>query len=125
MSLQYKRGEPFRYEFKKPRSCTFGIVSVGSKVIDSKRALGQILDISTGGAKFQSNLALPLQSDSIQIRLTFQLTGAPLEIEGTLLWQKQYGAVYQYGLEFRDEEISKRILTELKSYAKLERAQQE
>ena len=114
---RYNRNEPFRYTFEKPVPGMFQIVAVDDRVVETSLGEINIIDISPEGAKLQSKLRLP--DKKVKIYTHFKLEEREFHFIGDVIWQKQSGNVYQYGVHFLLKEKAKHELIEsLKQYVK-------
>src|SRR5699024_7968833 len=79
----------------------------------------EIVDISTGGVKFVTNLDLPVRSEILALQLEFIIFKHPFEILGNVAWKTQLKYGFEYGFEFgEDQKVDTLITEELKHHAR-------
>jgi hypothetical protein len=121
--MRFKRQEAFRYQFGQPLPCTFRIVRIGDKEIDSEKGTAEIHDISPRGMKIETAYNIPPHPKVIQTEFTFILNDVELSFLGTFVWQKKFANDYYYGVQLslshEQEEI---LIREIKRYAVLHNA---
>ncbi|MED4016614.1 hypothetical protein [Sutcliffiella cohnii] len=61
--MKFKRNEVFRYEFGVPLPLSFIIQKINGTEVRSSSGHAQLLDISPGGMKIESDLVLPKKHD--------------------------------------------------------------
>ena len=119
--MKYKRDESYRFTFSQPVPCSFTIIGIGDKTIESKIANGEIVDISPQGCRLQSLLNISLEKE-VTLQVDFKLDDdfAQIIAVGVIQWQKRKGmSHYQYGIEFvKDAGLKNTITEELKKYVK-------
>ena len=112
--MLYKRQEYFRHSFGTPLDATFRILA-GEGTSESNPGSCQLLDISPGGSKIETDFNIPTVKGQLSVRLKFTLFKTPINVEGTIVWKKQSTDGYQYGIDFvEDPSLSKLIVDELK-----------
>jgi hypothetical protein len=119
-SMRYKREEPFRYEFNPPLSCTFSIVEIDNKNVNTGNADGQIIDLSPKGVKLVSKLNIPLGKQEVKIKLNFRINIETIYVVGILVWRKELNHLgFQYGVKFVNISVLPEvIMEELKIFIK-------
>jgi hypothetical protein len=116
--VRFKRQEAFRYEFGQPLPCTFRIVQVGEKKVESDKGKAEIHDISPKGMKIATPLNIPLDKTAIIIDITFILNEIELTCLGKLVWQRKMANDYFYGVNLiLSHAEEQRLISELKKYA--------
>ena len=122
MSYNFRREEPFRYEFEHPIEASFKIIKVNDKDIESKTGHSNILDISPNGLKLITKFDLQVEENKkIEIQTTFTLNSNPITLPGFLMWQNfdYVHQKYMYGVQFDINEHERQsLIDELKLYAK-------
>ncbi|MBO1513927.1 PilZ domain-containing protein [Metabacillus bambusae] len=118
--MRYKREEPFRYEFNPPLSCTFSIVEIDNKNINTGNADGHIIDLSPKGVKLTSKLNIPLGKQEVKIKLNFRINIDMIYVVGILVWRKELNHLgFQYGVKFVNISVLPEvIMEELKTFIK-------
>lgn len=117
--MEYKRKEGFRLEFPEGLPGTFNIIKVGEQYVSSKPGAVIIHDISLRGAKVSTPLALPFQKERMQIELHFGINAQLFAVRGSMVWKRQEGSRYFYGVFFDEESYSSDdLFEELKHYAR-------
>lgn len=122
VSNMYKRNEPFRFEFTKPISCFFTILTPQNTTKESNKGEIKMHNLSQKGCNFTSQLNLPADSKwYLTIELTINET--PMLLSGHIVWKKHYSTPnYMYGFQFdQDHDYSKLITAEVKEFAANER----
>jgi hypothetical protein len=115
--VRFKRQEAFRYEFGQPLPCTFRIVQIGEKKVESDKGKAEIHDISPKGMKIATPLNIPLDKKSIIIEITFTLSVLELTFLGKLVWQRKFANDYFYGVHLiLSQDEGQRLIDELKKY---------
>ncbi|BCB05709.1 PilZ domain-containing protein [Bacillus sp. KH172YL63] len=119
--MKYRRDESYRFTFSQPVPCSFTIIGIGEKSIQSKTAKGEIVDLSPQGCRIQSRLNIPIDQE-VTLQVDFQLDEEFTQIlaVGAIQWQKRKGLdQYQYGIKFEQDPVLKNSITEeLKKYVK-------
>lgn len=117
--MNYKREEAFRYEFTPPLPCSFSIVAIGNKKMETKKAKGEIIDLSPQGAKLAAKLNIPLGKEEIKIKINFTINTGNIMAVGVLVWAKNANPFgFQYGVKFINTSVQEVITEELKEFAK-------
>ncbi|MCZ0755146.1 PilZ domain-containing protein [Anoxybacillus sp. J5B_2022] len=123
--MRFKRQEAFRYQFGQPLPCTFRIVRIDNREIESDKGAAEIHDISPRGMRMKTSLDIPPRPREIHIEVTFMLNDVEFSFIGTLVWQRKTANDYYYGLQlllsFQQEEI---LIREIKRYAVLHNSRQ-
>lgn len=112
----HRRQESFRYEFRIPLDTSYFISKWNGKEHRSKTGKGVLLDISLGGLRMQTALDLP---SACELTFDFVLAEKQLQTQGEIVWKRQIGAEYVYGIDFIHEEQDPELLQALKLHAKL------
>lgn len=86
--MRYNRTDFFRYQFSPSLPAIFRLQLNNEEHYLSNEAKCEILDISTGGAKFFAHLDLPIRSNKVAVQLEFTLYKQPLEVLGNIVWKK-------------------------------------
>ncbi|RAK18863.1 PilZ domain-containing protein [Anoxybacillus vitaminiphilus] len=116
--MRFKRQEAFRYEFGQPLPCTFRIVQVGEKKVETDKGKAEIHDISPKGMKIGTPLNIPLDKKIIIIEITFTLSELELTVLGKLVWQRKFANDYFYGVNLiLSHKEERQLIDELKKYA--------
>lgn len=118
--MHYKRKSYFRYTFKEPLSAFFQISTVDSKPVHTSDGEATLENISPEGAKLTSVLNIPEINDkTIELTISFHLNDKEFKFNGKIVWRKQLGNTYNYGIEFSEDESAKsRLIEQLKIYSK-------
>ncbi|SDC05207.1 PilZ domain-containing protein [Pelagirhabdus alkalitolerans] len=120
--MQYKRREPFRYEFLDPIKGSFSLLlNQEDQKNLSKTDTGsmEILDISPRGMKFKSALNIPINKKAFLVEAYFNLENVDLNMLGKIAWKKELEGMYYYGLEgFEDDEREQHITNAVKEISK-------
>lgn len=113
----YKRQEGFRLSFKESLPCTFTILKIQGRDVESKKGSIHIINISLKGAKIISPLDLPIPNT--HILLDFVIMEERISLSGELIWKKNSYNGYMYGVTFDSKTYSvEQLLTGLKNYVK-------
>ncbi|WNF35865.1 PilZ domain-containing protein [Bacillaceae bacterium IKA-2] len=116
--MKYKREETFRYVIVEKLNCKFKIISARGQQFDSSYSNGDLLDISPSGLKIFSPLDISPQKNVV-FYVEFTLNNQPIKLNATLIWKKNVGNGYQYGLKHHgSKEEVRMLIEELKIYAK-------
>lgn len=116
--MKYKRGESFRFQFNEGLECLIKIISIDGSPIDSKLAEGLILDISPTGLKLSSSLDFPTNKPVVFF-VEFALNDQQIKVSADLVWKKNVGNGYHYGLkQHGTKEDTRLLIDELKKYVK-------
>lgn len=118
--MRYKREEAFRYTFGRPKSALFRIVKIDNQPVDSSPGEGKLIDISPEGGRLASTLNIP-DSDhkEIQLSISFNLNQKEFALLGNMMWKKQKGVTYEYGIHLDVDDSTKQdLIDELKVYSK-------
>jgi hypothetical protein len=118
--MRFKRQEAFRYEFGQPIPCSFRIVRIGEKEVESDKGKAEIYDISPKGMKIGTSLNIPLEKKVIILEVSFTLNKTELIFHGRLVWQRRFANDYFYGVNLilsLSEET--KLINELKQYVAL------
>ncbi len=117
--MRYKRQETFRYEFDSPLVSTFKIVKINGEDVKSNLGACKILDISPTGLKIAIPLNLQIKDHDFEVEIYYSLV-TDHELRGKIVWQS-ISNEYLYGIDlFINEEESKKIVTELKTFSQRE-----
>ncbi|MGP4040466.1 PilZ domain-containing protein [Gracilibacillus sp. D59] len=107
--MQYKRNEAFRYTFHHTVSGELIYNDCNSQSIT-------LIDISPKGMKFNSFEKLDLNSN---ICIKYKIFELILQVNGRIVWCKDYGDFYQYGASLDvSEDYKSTLISELKKLAK-------
>lgn len=112
----HRRQEPFRYEFPVPHDASFYISRFKDKEHRSKTGKGVLLDISLGGLRLKTSFDLP---EKCELTFDFVIAEKPLRPIGEIVWKRQQGRYFLYGVDFVDEDQKPELLQALKLNAKL------
>ncbi|MCQ5365567.1 PilZ domain-containing protein [Anoxybacillus salavatliensis] len=118
--MRFKRQEPFRYQFDQPIPCTFRIIRIGEREVETDKGAAEIHDISPRGIRMETKLHLPIDSakGEMEVELQFTIVDQPITVRGVVIWKKTYANEFQYGISL---EISKQeemqLIGEIKRYA--------
>ncbi|CAM4384825.1 PilZ domain-containing protein [Paenibacillus tarimensis] len=114
-----RRQEPFRYQFTTPESCLFQISEINGKVIESRHARADLIDIHKSGCKLAAQLDLRVEINHVKLMIDFPFSEeGPLLVSGDVRWQLQEQDRYLYGVQFSaDAELKERIKAELRKLA--------
>ncbi|WP_096201734.1 PilZ domain-containing protein [Bacillus sp. FJAT-45350] len=117
--MRYRRQDGFRYQFEEPVACSFRILKVGNKDVQSKPGKASIYDLSEGGLKLTTPISIPLNQE-IKVEVVFILNNNELKITGLLAWKKEnISGDYSYGVDFiSDKVLQRQMIEELKIYSK-------
>ena len=113
----FKRKEGFRYAFGEPLEAKIVILINGKPLHgDGTSATGQVLDISPRGMKLRSEVNLSEhKNDMLQLEISFVLDTTQIKAIGEVVWSKNFGSGYHYGIVFYDQSaIENLIIGELK-----------
>ncbi|KHF41802.1 PilZ domain-containing protein [Halalkalibacter okhensis] len=118
--MPYRRNDAFRYVFKHPIDAKFKIIKVADKEVASSEGSLKIVDISQGGLRGNSTLALPDPKDAtVLLEISLQLNSEILLLHGAVVWKQALTYSFEYGVEFElNEDQGTSLLNELKKYAK-------
>lgn len=111
--MKFKRNEAFRYEFGVPVPLSFIIQKINGTEVRSSSGHAKLLDISPSGMKIESDLVLPKKHD-IELLFTVRIGKTEIEVRGKVVWQKQFGQLFQYGIFLLDKETEDSIIDALK-----------
>lgn len=117
----YERNEAFRYSFADTLlPCTFEILEINGIAQSSHVGSGHIIDISLSGAKFLTELYIPInKAITFKIKLVFKLMDYDFAIPAMLMWVSKKDNHNEYGCNLiTDEETEKKILEKLKQYSR-------
>ncbi|MBD0382176.1 PilZ domain-containing protein [Paenibacillus sedimenti] len=90
----------FRSIFRNTKIAEFSIYSYGDRIINSKPALIQVIDISASGMKLQSTITLPIDPKIIY-KITIELLDKTYTLYGYVVFQRQMNeGNYYHGLNF-------------------------
>lgn len=106
--MQFKRNEPFRYHFESPLGCTYRLGSTLDR--------GNVLDISPNGVKIETHSKLYMGG---KISISFVINYSELSFLGTLMWEKNFGGKWLYGVQLENDDHQKEMITnEIKDYVR-------
>ncbi|MBM7682798.1 hypothetical protein JOD43_002977 [Pullulanibacillus pueri] len=114
--MRYKREEAFRYAFDPPLEAYFSIIEVNGQTIDVPEGPARLLDLSTHGLKFSSDLDIPMsENDTISVSVRFSINESEYKINGEVAWRKQESKrCFFYGIHlFADERLQQALTQEL------------
>ncbi|WP_442599298.1 PilZ domain-containing protein [Neobacillus sp. D3-1R] len=115
----YKREEPFRFHFQAPISASLKIFKINDHRKESSQGLAQVLDVSPNGLRIKTLYDLPVNEKKFLIEISFRINDKPIRILGNLVWKKQEGSSFIYGLIGReDSETKNEVIEELKEFTK-------
>ncbi|KAB2335218.1 PilZ domain-containing protein [Bacillus mesophilum] len=111
LMMRYKRDEGFRFQFRSPIP---GFIQKPQQ--DSEPIAIIIPDMSPNGLKLYAETKL-MSNELYEVHFT--LNDQKMRILGTIVWIKQIGSTYTYGLQgINDKESMKAIVEGLKVYSK-------
>jgi hypothetical protein len=112
--MRYKRDEGFRYEFGKPLKAEITLVAE----LDIEIMLeGDLVDISPEGAKVITEVDIPDRITDIDF--SFEMNGSRYQLESKIVWKKQLGNHFTYGLNHSiNEELQRELIEEIKVHAR-------
>src|SRR5690625_463189 len=115
-----KRKEPFRFIFTEPIAATFEIIQIGDRQVSSSRSDAIVKDLSPQGMKLNTSLKMPqAHFYSVQLSIEFTLNSKPLTAQGMIVWMKNLGKTYDYGISlFEHKERERDIIEQLKQYSR-------
>ncbi|ATP39091.1 PilZ domain-containing protein [Solibacillus sp. R5-41] len=116
----FKRTEGFRFAFGDPIAANF--VRILNGKLENEKHACSILDISPHGMKMFSKTEIGEHSNKlVQIEMQFVLDEALIRAVGEVVWKKQFGKDYHYGIVFENQPIVEElIVSELKIRRKKE-----
>ncbi|MFC7061868.1 PilZ domain-containing protein [Halobacillus seohaensis] len=112
--MRYNRQESLRYTFQDPPSTLFKIIQIDEQPVKTSNGSGFILNLSPSGMLLSTGLKLPFQKN-IQLLLNTTLSNKPVEWKAEVVWGKEIGTTYQYGLTLLDDH-QEEIIHTLKQY---------
>lgn len=116
--MKYNRKEAFRFTFSPPIPGIFSITLINNAVNKSRNGKMTVLDLSSGGIKFNSYLELP-EGKELELMVTFKINEDDLDLHGKIMWKKKMMDSYLYGLALNEKGGQKdKIIEELKLYRK-------
>ncbi|QOY34063.1 PilZ domain-containing protein [Anaerobacillus isosaccharinicus] len=117
--MKYRREEILRYEFTEKVICDFKIIN--DLPNESNFLEGQVVDLSPSGLKLFSSVDLPTEKKLI-LYVEFTINVEPIRFSADLIWKKNVGNGFHYGLKQQGTSEDKQLLiNELKLYAKTKR----
>ncbi|MFD1849082.1 PilZ domain-containing protein [Oceanobacillus bengalensis] len=120
--MRYKRDEAFRYVFGTPLDALFQIVRIDDDPVKTSDGIAKIIDLSPEGAKLHLELNIPeVEHKEIILRVIFQINDKEFNLIGKIMWKRQFGNTYDYGIHFdMEEEVQESLIVQLKIIAKNE-----
>lgn len=116
--LKFRRSDSFRYEFEETISCNLKIISINGTPYESDFITGTLIDVSPNGFKLYTTFDIPINKDVI-VFVEFTINNQPLTFSATLVWKRDVGNGYHYGLKHHGNKEDVSLLVEtLKTYAK-------
>ena len=119
----FKRNEGFRFSFGEPLEAHYVILIDGKPTsIEKPRVECQVLDISPRGMKIITETDFSsISGQYVQLEFYFMLDLVQIKAIGEIVWSKQFGQKYQYGINFPNQSsLEDLIISELKSRRKRE-----
>ncbi|AXH98479.1 PilZ domain-containing protein [Sporosarcina sp. PTS2304] len=117
--MRYNRHDYFRYQFEPHLPATFRLQLNNEEKKLSNEGQCEILDISTGGAKFFAFFDLPVRSEKLALQLIFTIHEHVFEIIGNVAWKKADERGFHYGFDFDEgQQVDAIIIDELKHYTR-------
>ncbi|WP_158591785.1 PilZ domain-containing protein [Oceanobacillus halophilus] len=114
---RYNRDEPFRYTFGTPLEAVFQIIKVDDQLTETSNGKASIIDLSLEGIRL--NAALNFPDRPVQLAIWFVLNDKEFNFTGDVVWKKQSGTGYDYGLLLKvDDDDKNELITQLKTFAK-------
>ncbi len=113
----FKRNEGFRLVFNEPIQSYFSVLVDGKAVeLENNRIACEIIDISPHGIKMGSDFDLTVyRTGNLHIEVFFVIDEQELKGIGEIVWSKNLGNGYQYGVIFNDQPaLEKAIVDQLK-----------
>ncbi|MBA2875819.1 PilZ domain-containing protein [Thermaerobacillus caldiproteolyticus] len=118
--MRFRRQEAFRYEFGQPLPCTFRLVRIDGRSVESEEGRAHIHDISPRGMKIETWLHIQPEQQEIEIQVTFALNDIVFRFLGMLVWQKPLASHYYYGVRLMLSDVQEEMLVrEIKQHAAL------
>ncbi|WP_163529209.1 PilZ domain-containing protein [Halobacillus ihumii] len=114
--MRYKRQEILRYDFKEMIPAYFKVVNHNEESAYPSQGSGQIVNISAGGLLLATSFKLPAKRN-IQLFLETTILHHTLHFISEIVWTKQVGTTYHYGLRFLDDHHDE-VIKVLKEYQK-------
>lgn len=116
----FKRTEGFRFAFGDPIAAHFVLLLNGKQ--ESGKHSCSILDVSPHGMKMFSKTEIgEYRNKLVQIEIQFILDEVVIKAVGEIVWKKNFGKDYHYGLIFENQPIVEElIVSELKVRRKKE-----
>lgn len=115
--MAFKRKEGFRFTFGQAIEAKY-IVLINGKPenLEMTKQPCEILDVSPRGMKmFAFHEIGENSNERVQLEIHFVLDEVLIKAVGEIMWKKQYGKGFQYGLIFEDQPaIEELIVSELK-----------
>lgn len=121
--MQFKRNEGFRFVFGEPLEANFVVLLDGkAENIEQSRNQCGIIDVSPRGMKILTEKDMKQYNNQfVQLEIHFKLDMIEIKAIGEIVWSKQFGQKFQYGICFTSQSnIDELIVSELKARRKRE-----
>ena len=121
--MAFKRTEGFRFTFEDPVPANFTVLIDGKpEDIELTKHTCDILDISPRGMKIFSYKEIGENKNNLmQLEVHFILDEFLIKAIGEIVWKKDYGSKFQYGIIFENQpKVEELIVSELKMRRKKE-----
>ena len=126
--MQFKRNEGFRFVFGEPLDGNYIILLDGKPaVLEQSRVECKIIDISPRGMKITTETDFTQYTGQyVQLEMYFMLDMIQIKAIGEIVWSKNFGQKFQYGLRFAQQSnLEDLVISELKARRKREVAASE
>ncbi|MCP3029042.1 PilZ domain-containing protein [Halobacillus sp. A5] len=100
--MRYQRQESLRYTFKTPPPTEFTIIQIKDYPVQTSHGSGTILNLSPNGLLLFTKLKMPFNKH-VRLLLQTAFFQQTTEWKAEVVWGKQAGAYYHYGLALLDD----------------------
>ncbi|GGF24557.1 hypothetical protein GCM10010954_24320 [Halobacillus andaensis] len=116
--MRYQRQESLRYTFQSPPPTTFTIIQIKGHPVETSNGSGYILNLSPNGMLLSTPLKIPF-NQNVRLLLNPAFLHQSFDWKAEIVWGKQAGDTYHYGLTLLDDH-QQEIINLLKQYKKHE-----
>lgn len=107
------RRKSFRIDLENPLHASMTLIKIHGRKVELGRTEVLVEDIGLGGLRFLSDLRLPIHREII-LEFETEILGNTIKMFGSVVWTKELkSGVYQYGLEFSQDDNNRPILAQL------------